>query len=185
MTIIIDNKDGFTYNLYHSLAQIDADTILLFSDQTSLLEKIKELKPSHIVINFGLGHLKDVKLAVDIITQLGAQIAVLGIGLGHQLINWAFGGDLALDIKHGKCSKINLDQSCPIFKNLPTKINAGNYHSMIIDHLSPKLQAIAYDDNQKIMAIKHKQYNIFGLQFCPSSIMTDYGNQILQNFLEV
>lgn len=185
MTILIDNNDGFAYNLYQYLAEIDGDTKVIKSAEATL-EKIKDLAPTHIVISSGTGHPKDAKLLIEIVKQSGENTAILGIGLGHQAIALAFGGEVRpmRKIAHGKKSPVHL-LDCPIFKNLPPKINTGRYHSLIIEKLPPVLRPAAYDDEGAIMALRHRQHKIFGLQFCPASFLTEYGKQILQNFLEV
>lgn len=186
MTVIIDNGDGFSYNLYQALAKFDCDVKIIKGDQNAL-DKIKALNPSHIVISSGPGKPEDAEIIKEILKELGGRIPILGIGLGHQTIGVAFGGKVerASTIMHGKSSRITIDDGCPIFKNLPSRINAGMYHSLVIKSLPEDLKAAAFDEEGQIMAIRHKDYKIFGLQFCPDSILTDCGEAILQNFLEV
>jgi len=185
VTILIDNNDGFAYNLYQYLAEIDAKTKVLLN-QDANIEKIIDLAPSHIVIGSGAGHPKDAKLLIELVKRLGEKTAILGIGLGHQVIGLAFGGKIKpmCRITHGKSSTVRL-LDCPIFKDLPPTIKAGRYHSLIIDKLPPVLISTAYDGEGAIMALRHRRHRIFGLQFCPGSFLTEYGKRILRNFLEV
>ncbi|HEY8444144.1 MAG TPA: gamma-glutamyl-gamma-aminobutyrate hydrolase family protein [Clostridia bacterium] len=174
MTVIIDSEDGFTYNLYQELAGLGAAKII--NGGLDALDLIA-LNPSRVVL---LGSEK-----ADIIKQLGATIPILGVGEGLRAICETFGGTLKPEIMHGKSALVNLDNGCPLFKGLPPKINAGMYYSYIIDALPQELLPTAFDSEGRIMAIKHREYKIFGLQFEPSSILTENGNMILRNFLEV
>ena len=186
MILLIDNYDSFTYNLFQLMAEINPDIQVVRNDLLTLLD-IEKLNPSHIVISPGPGHPKDAGITVDIIKRFGGRIPILGICLGHQAIGLAYGAKVvpAPTIYHGKKTAIKIEQDCKVFDRLPQEFLAGRYHSLIITDLPKSLEVTATDNDGVAMAIKHKDYQVFGLQFHPESILTDYGKQIIKNFLEV
>ena len=186
MILLIDNYDSFTYNLFQLMAEINPDIEVVRNDLLTLLD-IEKLNPSHIVISPGPGHPKDAGITVDIIKRFGGRIPILGICLGHQAIGLAYGAKVvpAPTIYHGKKTAIKIEQDCKVFDRLPQEFLAGRYHSLIITDLPKSLEVTATDNDGVAMAIKHKDYQVFGLQFHPESILTDYGKQIIKNFLEV
>lgn len=189
MIIIIDNYDSFTYNLYQYIGELNPDVEVYRNNKTTI-DEIREKVPSHIVISPGPGFPDDAGISVKLIRELGAaRIPILGVCLGHQAIGEAYGGKIvhAPRLMHGKASDIELTSDCEIFKNLPLKIRAGRYHSLIIqeESLPDELEVTARADEGEIMGIRHKDYPVFGIQFHPESVLTPCGKQILQNFLNI
>jgi len=185
MNIIIDNYDSFTYNLAQYIGIIDSD-IKVYKNDSITVDEIISLNPKHIIISPGPGRPESAGVSVEVIKNLKGKIPILGICLGHQAIGYAFGASVinADDIFHGKVSDIfhNNDR---LFSNIPSPFNATRYHSLIIDgnSLSNKFEIIARTSNNLVMGIKHTAYSLYGLQFHPESILTNYGFQIIKNFL--
>jgi anthranilate synthase/aminodeoxychorismate synthase-like glutamine amidotransferase len=186
MNIIIDNYDSFTYNLAQYIGEIDPD-IKVYKNDSLSIDEIITLGPKHIIISPGPGRPEDAGISVEIIKNLKGQIPILGICLGHQAIGYAFGAAVinADDIFHGKVSNIFHDND-NIFRKIPSPFTATRYHSLIIKEasLSNDFNIIARTSNNLVMGIKHVKYPLYGLQFHPESILTDYGFQIIKNFLD-
>lgn len=187
MILIIDNYDSFTYNLVQYIGVINPNLQVHRNDKINLNE-IKTINPSHIIISPGPGKPEDAGLSINLIKEFGENIPILGICLGHQAITVAFGGkvDRANEIVHGKVSKIIHTKSI-IFKNIPKVFEATRYHSLVsIPEFFPKdLNIIAKTENNLIMGLEHKSYPIFGLQFHPESIVTEYGVEMIKNFISL
>lgn len=192
-TVIIDNYDSFTFNLYQLLAEAGADDISVFRNDEINLHQLRQLSPKRIVLSPGPGHpASDSALGVckDIVKHFAmAGCAILGVCLGHQGIVQHLGGKViqAPEIVHGKSSEIEIKMATPIFRDLPNKFQAMRYHSLIAadDSFPEELNVIARDSKSKsIMAVQHKHKPLYGLQFHPESIGTPVGKQILKNFLE-
>ena len=186
MNIIIDNYDSFTYNLAQYIGEIDPD-IKVYKNDSLSIDEIITLNPKHIIISPGPGRPEDAGISVEIIKNLKGQIPILGICLGHQAIGYAFGAAVinADDIFHGKVSNIFHDND-NLFRKIPSPFTATRYHSLIIKEasLSNDFNIIARTSNNLVMGIKHVKYPLYGLQFHPESILTDYGFQIIKNFLD-
>lgn len=186
MILIIDNYDSFTYNLYQYIGSINSDIIIKRNDKVTIKE-IENLSPTHIVISPGAKTPKDAGISIDAIKHFADKIPILGVCLGHQAIIEAFGGRIirADEIIHGKSSPINLDNDSILFNNLPKRMNVARYHSLIGDRsgFPDCLKITAWDDKNVIMAVEHKQFKVFGLQFHPESILTENGTQFIKNFL--
>ena len=190
-TLILDNYDSFTYNLYQYFAELGGEPEVVRNDQITIAE-IKKMNPSHIVISPGPGtptKKADFGICDEVIKEFGPKKPILGVCLGHQGIASIYGGKIiqAPTIMHGKTSKIQLSQS-PIFKGLAKEIQAMRYHSLIIDPKSlPKcLDIIAMEEKEGIiMGIKHKKYQTIGIQFHPESIGTPTGKDMIENFLKL
>lgn len=187
MILLIDNYDSFSYNLFQLIGEIDSDIIVFRNDKITL-EEISNLKPDAIILSPGPGRPENAGICVDVVKEFHDKIPILGVCLGHQAICQAFGGTIshAKRLMHGKSSKISLDYDY-LFKELPSEISVGRYHSLSLANQSiPDCLEIiskAKDDGE-IMAVKHKEYNIYGLQFHPESILTPDGLTIMSNFLE-
>lgn len=187
MIVLIDNYDSFTFNLYQYLSEFTKVKVVRNDEIT--IEELRDLKPEGIVISPGPGIPENAGISVDVIKQLGGEIPILGICLGHQAIAVAFGGKVlrAEKIYHGKSSKIHIKGS-DIFEGMSRRIEVMRYHSLVADResFSDELEIIAetLEDNV-IMALKHKSKLIYGLQFHPESIFTPKGKRMLQNFVEV
>ena len=186
MILLIDNYDSFAYNLYQLIGEITPDIRVSRNDKITL-EEIERLSPEAIILSPGPGKPENAGICVDVVKEFAGKIPILGVCLGHQSICVAFGGVVshAKRLMHGKSSDISLNDDS-IFNNLGSKINVGRYHSLsLIESTIPdELEIIsrACDDGE-IMAVKHKRYNVYGLQFHPESILTPDGLTIINNFL--
>ena len=187
MILIIDNYDSFTYNLVQYIGTMNPNLVIYRNDKITL-EDIKKIGPTHIVISPGPGKPEDAGLSIDLIKEFGENIPILGICLGHQAITVAFGGkvDRSNEIVHGKVSTVIHSESA-IFKNIPKTFEATRYHSLVsIPEYFPKdLKITAKTENDLIMALEHKSFRIYGLQFHPESIVTEYGMQMIENFISL
>lgn len=184
MLLIIDNYDSFTYNLVQYFQCLNQEVLVYPHDKISL-DEIKRLAPNHLVISPGPKTPDDAGISMAAIRQFHTQLPILGICLGHQCIGQAFGGNIitAPQIMHGKTSIIQ-HQNQGIFKNIPNNFQATRYHSLVIEKTSvPSCLSIDAWVDDTIMAISHHQYPIFGLQFHPEAILSQYGTQLLNNFL--
>lgn len=185
MILLIDNYDSFTYNLYQYIGEF-AEVKVVRNDAITI-DEIEELNPKGIVISPGPGTPDDAGISIEVIQKLGSKYPILGICLGHQSIAQAYGGKVvrAEQIYHGKTSKISV-KGKTIFEGIPRKIEVMRYHSLIVDNksLPDCLDVIGstVDDNL-IMALKHKEYEVYGLQFHPESIYTPKGKHIISNFI--
>lgn len=188
-TIILDNYDSFTYNLFQYFAELKGNPVVYRNDELSLKELLAK-KPTHIVISPGPGtptKKSDFGICGEVIEKLGAKLPILGVCLGHQGIGAVYGAKIvhAPTIMHGKTSIIGLGKS-KIFKGLPNKVEVMRYHSLMIDPKTlPKcLKVTATEEvEQVIMAVEHVNLPTFGIQFHPESIGTPYGKLMLKNFL--
>lgn len=188
MILLIDNYDSFTYNLYQLIGSINPDIKVIRNDERTVNE-IENLRPSHLIISPGPGYPKNAGICEDVIQKLKGTVPILGVCLGHQAICEAFGGRIghAERLMHGKKSNIHIANGNDLFKGLPPIIEGARYHSLIAQKLSlpDELLVIAEDDNGEIMGIKHRDYEIYGVQFHPESILTPKGSIIIQNFLNL
>lgn len=187
MILLIDNYDSFVYNLYQMMGEINPDIKVIRNDELKV-EEIEKLNPDKIVISPGPKRPSDAGVSIDVIKKLSSKIPILGVCLGHQAIGEAFGGVVtyAKEIMHGKSSEVKIYNECKIFKGLPSEIEVARYHSLAVESKSlPKcLTVIGWTYDDEIMAFKHKNYETYGLQFHPESILTPLGNKILENFLK-
>ena len=185
MLVIIDNYDSFTYNLVQYFGELNTDIRVFRNDQVSLKELIK-LGPDQLVISPGPGEpIKDGGISPESIRHFTGRIPILGVCLGHQCLAAVNGGKVerASRLMHGKTSQI-FHGGKGIFANLPSPFEATRYHSLIVNTPLPdSLEVIASTEENEIMAIKHRQYPVYGLQFHPESILTQHGKALLQNFL--
>lgn len=188
MILFIDNYDSFTYNLVQMIGGLNPDIKVIRNDELTV-EEIKELSPSHIVLSPGPGYPKDAGVCEDVVRSLAETVPILGVCLGHQGICEVFGAEItrAKKLMHGKQSILSIDSSDPLFQGLENKIAAVRYHSLIArrETLPSCLTTIGTDDMGEIMAVKHKDYPVYGLQFHPESILTPNGESILKNFLSI
>ena len=192
MILMIDNYDSFTYNIVQYLGELGCDVKVVRNDMISLKD-IEIMEPEKIVISPGPCTPKEAGISIKTIDYFHKKLPILGICLGHQSIGAAFGGKIikAKKIMHGKTSKIHHDQSF-IFKDLPSPYIATRYHSLVIEEetIPNCLEVIARTlsedkKDDEIMAIRHKDYHTYGVQFHPESIMSEHGHQILKNFLDI
>jgi anthranilate synthase component II len=185
MIMLIDNYDSFTYNLVQYIEELGAKLKVYRNDRITIAG-IKRFKPSHIVISPGPGRPEDAGISKSVISEFKGKVPILGVCLGHQCIGEVFGGKIisARELMHGKTSLIYHDKK-GLFKGIKNPFEATRYHSLIIEKKSlPKsLSIIAKTKEKDIMAIKHKAYPLWGVQFHPESILTAEGKKILKNFI--
>ena len=188
MIIIIDNYDSFTYNLYQYVGEINPEIEVYRNDAISVLQ-LKNMNPEHIIISPGPGYPKDAGISTEVVRTLGKDTPILGVCLGHQAIAEAYGGRIvhAKELMHGKASDIKIIHQCKLFDGLSEIINAGRYHSLIVqkESLPEKLEITATTNDGEIMGLKHIDYEVYGIQFHPESILTSTGKKILGNFLKI
>lgn len=186
MILLIDNYDGFSYNLYQLIGQVN-DDIEVYRNDKITPDEIEDLNPEAIILSPGPGRPEDAGICVDTVKKFHDKIPILGVCLGHQAICVAFGGKIsyASKLMHGKSSIAKLNKD-PIFKGLNDEITVGRYHSLsLVETTLPKdLRIISKTtDGGEIMAVKHEKYDIYGLQFHPESILTPDGITIIENFI--
>ena len=186
MLLMIDNYDSFTYNLVQYLAEIGQEVEVVRNDKISIKE-IKKLNPQYIVISPGPCTPNEAGISLDLIESFKGKIPILGVCLGHQSIGQAFGGKIihAQTIMHGKTSKIS-HNDLGVFSGIKNPFTATRYHSLVIDRksLPDCFDITAWTDDNEIMGIKHKELAIEGVQFHPESILSEYGHDLLKNFLD-
>lgn len=188
MILLIDNYDSFSYNLFQYVGELNPDIKVIRNDECTC-KQIEQMNPSHIIISPGPGRPSDAGVCEEVIDYFKGQIPILGVCLGHQAICEVFGATItyAKELMHGKQSLAAIDTKCPIFEGLPKEIEVARYHSLAADPdtMPDSLSIIGKTSDDEVMAVKHKEYEIYGLQFHPESIMTKEGKQILANFFKL
>ena len=183
--IVIDNYDSFTYNLVHYLEELSCRVTVKRNDEVNI-EDIRKF--DKVVLSPGPGIPSEAGLSKEIILRYFKSKSILGVCLGHQAIAEVFGGEL-LNLKkvfHGVATDINIVKSDPIFLGLPNTLKVGRYHSWVVKEPVPSdLEVIAIDENGQVMALKHKKYSVWGVQFHPESILTEHGKSLLKNWLKL
>ncbi|MBE6500851.1 MAG: aminodeoxychorismate/anthranilate synthase component II [Methanobrevibacter thaueri] len=187
MILLIDNYDSFSYNLYQLVGQVNSDIKVSRNDKITI-DEIRGLNPEAIILSPGPGKPEDAGICMDLVKEFHDKIPILGVCLGHQAICAALGGEVshAKRLMHGKSSKISLDYDF-IFKGLPSEITVGRYHSLsLVENTLPDCLEIISKarDDREVMAVKHREFNVYGLQFHPESILTPDGLTIIENFIE-
>lgn len=187
MILMIDNYDSFTYNLVQYLGEL-GEKLEVYRNDKITIDKIKALNPDRIVISPGPGKPKDAGISEDVIREFSGKTSILGVCLGHQAIGEVFGAEIvrADRIMHGKTSLI-YHNGQTIFKGIKNPFAATRYHSLLIrpGSLPDCLEVIAQTKEKEIMAIKHKKFTLWGVQFHPESILTKEGKKILENFIKL
>lgn len=187
MILVIDNYDSFTYNLVQLLGGLTTDIVVKRNDEVTV-EDVEKMRPDRILISPGPGRPEDAGITVETILRMGKKTPIFGVCLGHQAIGMAFGGDVvhAPTLMHGRTSLINHGGS-GIFSGVQNPFTATRYHSLVIspDNFPPSLEITARTDDGVIMAVRHRTYPVTGVQFHPESILTDEGERIMRNWLEV
>jgi anthranilate synthase component 2 len=183
MILLVDNYDSFSFNLYQYVGSINPNIKVIKNDEMTVDEIIK-LNPSHIILSPGPGRPENAGIIEDIVRKIH-NIPILGVCLGHQAICDVFGLNIinAKRICHGKKDNVKVDNNSTLFKGLNGEIQAARYHSLIGSGKTEELRITAYNSDNEIMAVEHKKYPIYGIQFHPESILTKDGMQILKNFL--
>ncbi len=188
MILLIDNYDSFSYNLYQLVGEINPDIRVIRNDEMAI-DEIRSLKPDHIILSPGPGRPEDAGIIVEAARVLGREIPLLGVCLGHQAVYAAFGASItyAGKLMHGKQSEVTFQTDCPLFRNCPEKAPVARYHSLAADAdtIPEDLRVTAVTEEGEIMAVQHRQFPIFGVQFHPESIMTPDGRTMLKNFMKI
>lgn len=187
MILLIDNYDSFSYNLYQLIGSIEPDIKVIRNDEMTV-EGIKELHPDRVILSPGPGRPEDAGVIIEVAKTLGKEIPVLGVCLGHQAICAAFGATVtyARELMHGKQSQVQLDADCPLFLDCAEQDFVARYHSLAADcaTIPDCLRVTAQTEDGEVMAVQHRDYPIFGVQFHPESILTPNGNIMLRNFIK-
>lgn len=187
MILVIDNFDSFTYNLVQYLGEIGEQIEVRRNNEISIAD-IEQLQPDRILLSPGPCTPNEAGICLDVIGHFKGKLPILGVCLGHQAIGQAFGGDVvrAENLMHGKTSPIHHDGRT-LFAGLANPFTATRYHSLIVkrETLPDCLEISAWTDAGEIMGLRHKEYNIEGVQFHPESIITESGMQLLRNFINI
>ena len=188
MIVLIDNYDSFTYNLVQYIGALEPDIRVIRNDACTP-EEIEAMKPDAIVISPGPGKPSEAGICIEAIQYFKDKVPILGVCLGHQAICEAFGGTVsyAKELMHGKSSVAQILEESPLFKNLGTEMQVARYHSLaaIRDTLPEELKVTAATDDGEIMAVEHRDYPVYGLQFHPESVLTPKGMTLIENFLNI
>lgn len=186
MTLLIDNYDSFSYNLYQLVGSIDPEIRVIRNDEMTIQE-IRKLKPDRIILSPGPGRPENAGNIIEVVKSLGKKIPILGVCLGHQAICSAFGAVVtyAKKLMHGKQSAVTLNTDTLLFQSCPQKDIVARYHSLAVDEntMPDCLQVTARTDDGEVMAVQHREYPVYGVQFHPESIMTLNGKAMLENFI--
>ncbi len=194
MILLIDNYDSFSYNLYQMVGEVleeagSSEDLKVIRNDAMTVDEIEALHPDGIIISPGPGKPRDAGVCEDVVKALGDHIPILGVCLGEQGICEALGAEVtyAKKLMHGKQSMTQIDTTSPLFQGLPDKVPVARYHSLAVNAqtLPKELKVIGTADDGEVMAVQHTQYDIYGVQFHPESIMTPDGRQMLQNFIEI
>lgn len=188
MILLIDNYDSFSYNLYQLVGELNPDIKVIRNDEMTI-DEIRKLAPERIILSPGPGRPEDAGIIVEAARTIGKEIPTLGVCLGHQAICASFGATVtyAKELMHGKQSDVEFDTDCLLFKGLPKVAPVARYHSLAAakDTIPQELKVTAVTTDGEVMAVKHRDYPIYGVQFHPESIMTPDGKAMLKNFLEL
>lgn len=188
MILLIDNYDSFSYNLFQLIGEIEPDIKVIRNDELTV-DEIKALKPERIILSPGPGRPEDAGVIVEVARTLAKEIPTLGVCLGHQAICAAYGATVtyAKQLMHGKQSQVQFAQTCPLFKGCPERALVARYHSLAADSdtIPDCLTVTAITEDGEVMAVAHRDYPIYGLQFHPESIMTPDGKTMLSNFIHL
>lgn len=186
MLVMIDNYDSFTYNLVQYFGELGADVRVFRNDEITVAE-IAAMKPDHICISPGPCSPKEAGISVAALQYFAGKVPLLGVCLGHQAIGEAFGGKVirAKRVMHGKTDTVHTTQQ-GVFKDLPKDFTVTRYHSLAIEKesLPADLEVTAWTDDGEIMGVRHKKFAVEGVQFHPESILSEYGHELLHNFLK-
>ena len=190
MILMIDNYDSFVFNVEQYLKEMTDDEVITVRNDAITIDDIKKMNPSKIIFSPGPKHPKDSGICLEILNNIDelGNIPILGICLGHQAIGMNFGGEIKRleNPLHGKTSEITvLSENSVLFKNLPKKFKVMRYHSLYVDDIPEDLEVTAKSEDGVAMAVEHKSKNIFGIQFHPESIFTEYGKNMIRNFLNI
>ena len=187
-TLLVDNYDSFSYNLYQLIGSLDPDIEVIRNDELTP-EEILARNPDRIVISPGPGKPEDAGICVDLVRKAAGKVPILGVCLGHQAICVAYGATVtyAEKLMHGKSSEVSLDNESPMFKGMGPRTVVARYHSLAADPktIPSQLKVTSVTDSGDIMAVEDRERKVFGLQFHPESVLTPEGRTIISNFMEV
>lgn len=191
MILLIDNYDSFSYNLVQLIGGLckkhGGEEIKVIRNDEMTVKEIESLHPNRIILSPGPGRPRDAGVCEEVIKSLKGKVKILGVCLGHQAICESFGGNIvyAKVLMHGKQSQVTVDNTQVLFQGLPETIKVARYHSLAAEAatLPKELEVIAKDPSGEIMAVKHKEYDIYGVQFHPESVLTPDGEAMMENFL--
>lgn len=188
MILLIDNYDSFSYNLVQLVGEKNPDIRVARNDELTV-EEIAAQEPDHIILSPGPGYPRDAGICEQVVKEFAGRIPILGVCLGHQAICEVFGASIchAKQLMHGKKSTVSIDNCDAIFAGLPGRIDVARYHSLIadIDTIPEELVVLSEDDGGEVMAVRHRDCSVYGLQFHPESILTPEGGKIIDNFLNL
>ena len=188
MILLIDNYDSFSYNLYQLVGEINSDIKVIRNDEMTV-EEIEKLAPDKIILSPGPGRPEDAGVIVEVAKTVAKKIPTLGVCLGHQAICQAYGATVsyASKLMHGKQSIAEFDSECKLFEGIPKEAPVARYHSLaaMADTIPECLKITAITKENDIMAVCHKEYPIYGVQFHPESILTPDGKKMLENFINL
>lgn len=188
MILLIDNYDSFSYNLYQLIGSVEPDIKVIRNDAHTI-EEIEAMKPEAIILSPGPGKPEDAGVCIEAIKYFTGKLPIFGVCLGHQAICEAFGGTVsyAKELMHGKQSKVYQGGISSLFRGLGPEFKAARYHSLVAraEDFPEALKVTAESDDGEIMALEHREYPVFGVQFHPESVMTPDGKKMIENFMEV
>ncbi len=190
MIFVLDNYDSFTYNLVQYIGEMGHEVVVRRNDQVTV-EEIERLAPTRIVISPGPCTPQEAGISIEVIRHFAGQVPIFGVCLGHQAIGAAFGGNVirAANLMHGKTSAVDHDGKT-IFRGIPSPMTATRYHSLVIEEkslptdLAISATCVDLDGSRVIMGVRHRKYDVEGVQFHPESVLTSYGKQMVRNFIE-
>ena len=190
MVLLIDNYDSFSYNLVQLIGELTNGNIKVVRNDEITIDEIRKLNPESIILSPGPGKPEDAGICEDVVRQLKDEYPILGVCLGHQSICEVFGAKVtyAKQLMHGKQSEMTILKEDPIFEGLGESFKGARYHSLSADRntIPDELEVIAIDEKDgEVMAVKHKEYPIYGLQFHPESVLTPEGKKLVNNFLKL
>ena len=187
-TVIVDNYDSFSYNLYQAVGSVDADVVVVRNDAVTVGD-LRSMHPDRIVLSPGPGRPEDAGICVDAVRELRGTVPILGVCLGHQAICVAYGATVtyAPRLMHGKSSAVSLDTGSDVFRGIPERTTVGRYHSLAVDPdtLPKDLTVTSVTGEGDVMAVEDRRRRVFGLQVHPESILTPEGQRMIANFMGV
>ena len=187
MILLIDNYDSFSYNLYQLVGAINPDIKVIRNDEMTV-DEIRKLNPERIILSPGPGRPENAGVIIETAKTLAKEIPTLGVCLGHQAICAAYGAKVtyAKQLMHGKQSEVKVNTDSVIFKNCPEMVKVARYHSLAAenDTIPDCLEVTGITDGGEIMAVQHREYPVYGVQFHPESILTPEGKTMLKNFIK-
>ena len=183
--LVIDNYDSFVFNLVQYLGELGTDTVVWRND-AGTVDDVRSLAPEGVLISPGPGHPREARLSVDVVRELGDRMPILGVCLGHQVIGHVYGGQVvrAPELVHGKTSEV-FHAGAGVLEGLPLPFSATRYHSLVVERegLPPALEVTGWTSAGLIMALRHAEHPVEGVQFHPESILTQSGHDLLRNWL--